>query len=167
MDTENWDQRFKGSKTLVTNAIISGLDIIDVANIFLDLMQQKAIENKILKPKIIDRMPRVDKRDENFPSNINEFVFYNDFKVRSKMQNVTQLVPVVVTNLHGARRYGQGLVYYEKLVDYLPIIKETIDKKIYQKYNNRAYVDASSIDFYSIDPKYADEALDNDSIAST
>jgi hypothetical protein len=81
MDKSSWERKFDDSKPLITHAIISGVDSLQIAKIFLNLMQNISIKEFTFHPELLDHMPRRARKYTQMPKQINDFIFPNGLRI--------------------------------------------------------------------------------------
>ena len=125
----DWEDEFDSFKPLINYVWISGIDIIDISYIFLDLMLGVDPLNRPLQPKYIDRIPRIQRKGVEVPA-LNDFIFSDGFHLETNMLKTKQLtIPFVMTGVQATRQYVMSLITYEDLYDYVQIINDIIENE--------------------------------------
>ena len=88
--------------------LISGASVDEITSLIKEieneekLMLFSTIEATDIEPKIISRLPNLDRKDYSFPSSLNDLVFIEGFKI-SKTQNKPSFSPFVLTDTKGGK----------------------------------------------------------------
>jgi len=96
-------------------------------------------------PTTLDRIPRENRIEESFPE-ITDFVFWQGCGIKRGAMPKAKLVPLVTCSKVGIQGYGQALVFYESLADYIPILKEVVTNKLYKEYPDKGMVPCDKIE---------------------
>ena len=128
MESKNeWKEAFNQSKPLITYAIISGLTLTNIADALHELSQGNDPCEINVEQTVLDRIPRQDRPDYEFPATAP--IFVEGHKILKDIAPTPKTYPLVLTNTEGGRRYGIALVFYEDLRDYIKIINEALPYK--------------------------------------
>ena len=119
----DWKQAFKQSNPLITYALLSGLKIDTVARIFNQIRQGNDPTEMQIEQVILDRVPRMDRPDYEFPSGAN--IFLEGYNIMKENQN-PKAIPIVLTSTEAGRSYGIALMFYEDLRDHIRVIQDVI-----------------------------------------
>ena len=119
---KSWDEAFDTSKPLITYSIISGFTLTNIAEIFNEIMLGGDPTEMNIEQVVIDRIPRKDRHDYEFPATAP--IFVEGYRVMKENQP-PKAVPIVLTNTEAGRRYAIALVFYEDLRDYVRVLRES------------------------------------------
>ncbi|CAI2378117.1 unnamed protein product [Moneuplotes crassus] len=153
---------------MIDTAYLTGINMLEVAHIILDIMTGEDVCEKSRTPTFIDRIPRKDSirssedaSNERFPITLNSFVFWEGCQVKADNPG-HKLVPLVLTNLNDQRRYGQALIFYEKLEYYIPLLKSCIKERNYESFGSDIFTDISQINTKRLDPKFLRKSVESE-----
>lgn len=166
MERKDWDYQFNFTKRMIDKAYLSGLSLVEVSKIFLDIMTGEEVVSKQRTPSFIDRIPRKDSitskdgKNEKYPTVLNSFIFWEGCTVESHNPG-PKLVPLAITNLNDQRSFGQAMIFYEKLDDYVPLLQAVIESQDYKRFGDDIYTNSSEINTQSFDPEMLDRWLED------
>jgi len=69
-------------------------------------LKNEGIEKLDLKAEVLSRMPERDRNDYEFPENIQDFVFYEGFDIRTKDKVKLEFVPLSLTSNLSKRKFA-------------------------------------------------------------
>ena len=72
---------------MITHAILSGVDTLQIAQLFLNLMMKKSVVDYPFLPKFLDYLPRRPRKDIPLPDKINDFIFPEGIKLIQEVQD--------------------------------------------------------------------------------
>jgi hypothetical protein len=118
-----WKETFDQSKPLITYALISGLNITTIARIFNQIRQGNDPSEMHIEQTVLDRIPRVDRHDYEFPHTAP--IFLEGYNIMKENQS-PKAIPIVLTGTDSRKRYGVALMFYEDLRDLVRVMQEVI-----------------------------------------
>jgi hypothetical protein len=124
-----WKETFEQCKPLITYALISGLNITTIARVFNQIRQGHDPSEMHIEQTVLDRIPRVDRIDYEFPATAP--IFLEGYNIMKENQS-PKAIPIVLTGTDSRKRYGIALMFYEDLRDIVRVMQEAIPMHLEQ-----------------------------------
>ena len=83
---ERWDEMYKKSKPLISYSILIGVNMDKTKEIISNILNGVKIDDFQLDSMILSRLPTKDRHDYEFPDGIQDFIFYEGFKIYKKWE---------------------------------------------------------------------------------
>jgi hypothetical protein len=127
-DNKTWEQAYIDSKPLISYSILLGIDMEQVKQIVIDILNNTETKDIQSMPKVLSRMPIKDRHDYEFPLGIQDFVFYEKFKLCNEKQQL-DFVPLALTSMDSKRKFAMACKFSENIKHYLLVLKRQLEKK--------------------------------------
>lgn len=116
-DNKTWEQAYKESKPLISYSMLLGIDMEQVKQIAIDILNNSETKDLHSMPKVLSRMPTQDRHDYEFPEGIQDFVFYEKFKLHNEKQQL-DFVPLALTSMDSKRKFAMACKFSENIKHY-------------------------------------------------
>lgn len=125
---EDWDEAYVKSKPLISYSILVGISMDKISKLIMHIVSKGNLDDYQIEPEILSRMPQNDRHDYEFPEGIQDFVFYDKFKI-SKDKMGLEFVPLVLTSTDSRRKFAMACKFYENIKNYIIVLKKHFDSE--------------------------------------
>lgn len=108
---EKWEEVYKKSKPLISYSILIGINTEKAKDIANSILNGADINDLQIECSILSRMPIKDRHDYEFPEGIQDFVFYDGYKVKNRVDRKIEFVPLALTSVDSKRKFAMAMKF--------------------------------------------------------